>query len=64
MDKELYQKVQQAVDKAMLEELEELTLEEECQIIFDLYKEMADIAEIPADDQLEIINSIKHQRQP
>jgi len=64
MDKDIYQKVQLAVDKAMLEELEELTLAEESQIIFDLYKEMLDISEIPSADQKEILNCIKHHKQP
>ena len=63
MDKDIYQKVQQAVDKAMLEELEELTLAEESQIIFDLYKEMLDISEISSADQEEILNCIKHHKQ-
>jgi len=63
MNKEIYHKVQQAVDKAMLEELEELTLAEESQIIFDLYKEMANIAELSPQERLELTNAIKtHKR--
>lgn len=62
MNHEIYEKVQQAVDKAMLEELEELTLAEESQIIFDLYKEMANISEISAADQQALVTAIKNHK--
>jgi|GEM_PF-3380397 len=63
MDKEIYNKVQQAVDKAMLEELEELTLAEESQIIFDLYMEMTGISEISPQDKEDIVRCIKNHKQ-